>query len=110
MAQGDVKADIASVAADAMWAVQPPVGEHWLIKRIFSTIHVGTSPYVISNIGFELFDGALHTDFGQEEAPEHSAKLYQQELNIGVNNAVYFRLSNRAGISAGLGYSAIQIK
>ena len=110
MAQGDVKANIIGVAAGAYWAVQPPLGEHWLVKRVFSTTHVGTAPDVIPDVGVIFFDGALSTDFGDLLAPENSARLLQRELNIGINNAVYVRLRNNHTGSANIGYSAIQIK
>ena len=110
MAQGDVKADIAIIAAGAAWSIQPPAGEHWLVKRIFSTAHAGAAPDVIPNVGLELFDGSLSTDFGDELTPENSARLLQRELNIGVNNTVFIRLRNTHGATAHLGYSAIQIK
>ena len=110
MAQGDVKAGVASIAGLSWWTIQPPVGEHWLVKRIFSNRLVGTSPDIISDVGFALFDGAIHSFLGYTNVPEQSIKLYQQELNIGVNNTIYFRLRNAVDLTAGLGYSAIQIK
>ena len=112
MAQGDVKAGIASVAAGAMWTIQPPAGEHWLVKRITSMLSAGTAPDVIPDTGLELFDGTIPaaSRFGDVSAPENSARLYQRELNIGVNNTVYFRIRNSAGGVSNLGYSAIQIK
>ena len=110
MAQGDVKAGITSVAANSMWTIQPPAGEHWLVKRIFSDKLVGTAPDAVPQVGFILFNGARSSHFGHTADPSISARLYQQELNIGVNNVTYFRLFNGAGSSRNLGYSAIQIK
>ena len=111
MAQGDVKAGVlSSVSAGAVRVIQPPLGEHWLIKRVFSTLRVGTSPNVIPDVGVEIFDGTLLPDFGDVTAPENSATLLQRELNIGINNDVYLRLRNSGGTTAHLGYSGIQIK
>ena len=110
MAQGDVKADIAVTAAGAFWTIQPPLGEHWLVKRVFHTRHVGVAPDVIPDVGINFSDGLRSTNFGDLSNPENSARLLQGELNIGINNAVYVRLLNNHTDNANIGYSAIQIK
>ena len=110
MAQGDVKAEIIAVAAASWVAVQPPAGEHWLVKRIFSNQFIGTAPDIIPNVGLFLRAGGVSSYFGDIYTLSNSAKLYQQELNIGVNNATFFCLRNSATVSANIGYSAIQIK
>ena len=110
MAQGDVRARTSTVAASAHWHIQPALGEHWLLKRVFSNVQTGTSPNVIPNVGIILWFEHAGASWGNPSLPANSAELYKQEMNIGFNNEAHISLRNNSTINTIVGYSAIQIK
>ena len=111
MAQGEVRANIEIIGALADWVIRPPLGEQWLLKRLFSNQQTGSAPNRIPCVGLEVLkEPTFNADFGNDDSPADSINLYEQELNIPVNNSFYFRLRNRASVNASIGYTAIRIK
>jgi len=117
MAQGDVKVGIvAGVAAAAQVIVQPAAGEHWRIDH---------AAFQESDYGIRvgLYDGTNEVYLLQTDArPIFAKDAFSQFWTYGtaadmssltplfINNSVYARFYNDAGIVSNFGYSGLQIK
>jgi len=105
MARGDVVNQLASVAAAAYLAVQPALGEEYLITEVGSEDWVGTTPNKTPNVSARLYDGTNPSTiclFGEVNQGK--------PLKIFINNSVYLSIYNHAAAAQHLSYCGIQTK
>ena len=109
MAQGDIRTEIALVPGDSFFAVQPAIGEHWLIKDFFAAGD-GTGRGIL-----QYFDGAdggnhLHGATTNLHLVSYRIAHPDRDLSLPINNSLYCRVLNNSASPRKCGIAAIQIK
>lgn len=104
MARGDIVSDLGSIADTARFTYQPASGVEVVIKSLITGKVAGTA----LNIEGELYDGALTGIFW---SGNHTlAVIEPYNIAILVNNSIYLRILNNAGVTATLGFTGMQTK
>ena len=109
MAQGDIRAEITTVAADSYLDVQPATGESWILKDIFASGD-GT------NAGcFRLYDGTNAAPTQGVSVDDTNLNSYRFRLGSDLKydyicNSLYLRIFNRSAGARKCGVIALQIK
>ena len=109
MAQGDIRAEIASVATGGFLSIQPAVGESWIVKDVFASGDGTEVGY------FNLYDGTdLSTLVGISTT---DADLNSYRVKVGndvkldyINNSLYISVHNDSASARKCGIIALQIK
>lgn len=97
---GIVTTDVQTVVAGATYSIQPPAGDNWIVRDIGSNQWVGAAPAGLPNVTVELNDGT----FTAMLARGIDTRMWEQELEIYVDNGNYVDITNGALVAGVLSF------
>ena len=109
MAQGDIRAEITSIAANSFLTIQPAAGESWILKDVFAAGN-GTDKG-----GFRLYDGTDNSPMVDISVDDLNLNSYRMRVGSDlkydyIQNALYIQVYNRSATAKKCGVIALQIK